>query len=164
MPSAPSQCWIRKVPWKPTNRVQKVILPSRSSSILPVNLGHQKWKPENIANTTVPKTTEGKWATTEEEPVTGKTSGGEARMTPVRPPKRKVTRKPTDHSMGVSKLNDPRHMVPVQLKNLTPVGMAMRKVMNEKNGSNTAPVANMWCAHTVTDRPAMAMVAPIRPR
>ncbi len=35
--------------------------------------------------------------------------------------------------------------------------------MNEKNGSSTCPVTNMWCAQTVTDRPAMAMVAAIRP-
>ena len=31
--------------------------------------------------------------------------------------------------------------------------------MNAKNGSITAPVVNMWCAHTVTDRPAIDMVA-----
>jgi hypothetical protein len=31
--------------------------------------------------------------------------------------------------------------------------------MNEKNGSSTAPVGNMWCAQTVTDRPAIAIVA-----
>jgi hypothetical protein len=49
------------------------------------------------------------------------------------------------------------------LKNFTPVGTAIRYVMKEKNGSRTAPVANMWCAQTVTDRPAMAMVAPTRP-
>ena len=64
-------------------------------------------------------------------------------MTPVRPPPRKVTRNPIDHSIGVSKLIEPRHMVPIQLKNLIPVGMAMRYDMNEKNGSSTAPVANM---------------------
>ncbi len=54
-------------------------------------------------------------------------------------------------------------MVPTQLKNFTPVGTAISSVMNEKNGSSTCPVTNMWCAHTVIDRPAMAMVAPIRP-
>ncbi len=43
--------------WKPKNSVQKVILPRRSSSILPVIFGHQKWKPANIAKTTVPNTT-----------------------------------------------------------------------------------------------------------
>ena len=35
--------------------------------------------------------------------------------------------------------------------------------MNEKNGSSTAPVVNMWCAHTVIDRPAIAIVAAIIP-
>ncbi len=37
--------------------VQNVTFPSRSSSIFPVNFGHQKWNPANIANTTVPNTT-----------------------------------------------------------------------------------------------------------
>ena len=58
---------------------------------------------------------------------------------------------------------EPRHIVPIQLKNLIPVGTAMRKVRNEKNGSSTAPVANMWCAHTVIDSAAIASVAPTRP-
>ena len=35
--------------------------------------------------------------------------------------------------------------------------------MKEKNGSRIAPVVNMWCAHTVIDSPAMAMVAATRP-
>ncbi len=52
-------------------------------------------------------------------------------------------------------------MVPTQLKNFTPVGTAIRNVMNEKNGSSTAPVVNMWCAHTVIDRPAIEIVAAI---
>ena len=84
-------------------------------------------------------------------------------MTPVRPPNRNVTRKPTDQSMGVSKLIDPPHIVPIQLKNFTPVGTAIRKVMPEKNGRSTAPVTNMWCAHTATERIAMPSVAPTRP-
>ena len=50
-------------------------------------------------------------------------------------------------------------MVPIQLKNFRPVGTAMRKVMNEKNGSRTAPVTNMWCAHTATDSAAIDSVA-----
>ena len=54
-------------------------------------------------------------------------------------------------------------MVPIQLKNFTPVGTAMRKVMKEKNGSSTAPVGNMWCAHTVIDSPVIAAVAPTMP-
>ena len=56
---------------------------------------------------------------------------------PVSPPNRNVIRKPIAHSMGVSKVNDPRHIVPIQLKNFTPVGTAISIVMNAKNGSST---------------------------
>ena len=35
--------------------------------------------------------------------------------------------------------------------------------MAEKNGSSTAPVANMWWAHTPTESPPMASVAKTRP-
>ena len=54
-------------------------------------------------------------------------------------------------------------MVPIQLKNFMPVGTAMRKVRNAKNGSSTWPVANMWCAHTLIDSAAIARVAATRP-
>ena len=67
------------------------------------------------------------------------------------------------NSIGGSKVSWPCHMVPTQLKNLIPVGIAIMKLMKEKNGSSTAPVVNMWCAHTVIDSPAMAMVAPTMP-
>ena len=53
----------------------------------------------------------------------------------------------------------PFHMVPIQLKNLIPVGTAIRNVMKEKKGSSTVPVTYMWCAHTAMDSAAMAMVA-----
>src|SRR5690606_11897987 len=76
---------------------------------------------------------------------------------------RKVTMKPTAKSIGVSKVIWPFHMVPIQLKNFTPGGTAIRKVMNEKYGSSTAPVAYMWCAHTAMDNAAIAMVAYTRP-
>ncbi len=84
-------------------------------------------------------------------------------MMPVRPPNRNVVRKPTDHSMGVSKDRDPPHIVPIQLKNFTPVGTAIRNVMPAKKGRFTCPVTNMWCAHTATERIAMPSVAPTRP-
>ena len=77
----------------------------------------------------------------------------------MRPPKRNVTRKPIENSIGVSKVSCPFHIVPIQLKNLMPVGTAMRNVVNEKNGSSTAPVAYMWCAQTATDRAPIASVA-----
>jgi hypothetical protein len=41
--------------------------------------------------------------------------------------------------------------VPIQLKNFTPVGTAIRKVVAEKNGNRTTPVANMWCAQTTIE-------------
>ncbi len=50
-------------------------------------------------------------------------------------------------------------MVPIQLKNFRPVGTAIRNVMNEKKGSSTAPVANMWWAQTATDSAAIDSVA-----
>ena len=84
-------------------------------------------------------------------------------MIPVNPPKRKVTRKPITQSIGVSKVTWPRHIVPIQLKNFTPVGTPMRKVMKEKKGSKTLPLANIWCAHTATESAEIAMVAAIKP-
>src|SRR5699024_2855324 len=92
-----------------------------------------------------------------------KSIGGEERITPVRPPNRKVARNPIDHSIGVSKVSFPRHIVPIQLKNFTPVGTAMSIDMMAKNGSSTAPVAYMWCAHTVIDRAAIPIVAHTSP-
>ena len=54
-------------------------------------------------------------------------------------------------------------MVPIQLKNLMPVGTAMSRLRKEKKGSSTAPVVNMWWAHTPVDRAAIAMVAKTMP-
>ena len=56
-------------------------------------------------------------------------------------------------------MTEPRHIVPIQLKIFTPVGTAMSIVMSAKNGSSTEPVTYMWCAHTVTDSAAIAIVA-----
>ena len=67
--------------------------------------------------------------------------------------------KPTAKSIGVVKLSLPRHMVAIQLKILTPVGTAMRKVVNEKKGRKTAPVVNMWWAQTPKPRAPMETVA-----
>src|SRR5690606_18724368 len=87
---------------------------------------------------------------------------GDARMTPVSPPNTNVTRNPSENSNGVSNVIDPRHSVPSQLKILTPVGTAMSIVISAKNGSNTDPVTYMWCAQTVIDSAAMAIVAMTR--
>src|SRR5438067_6961049 len=163
MPSLPSQCCTRNVVWNPMNVSQKCTLPSRSSSIRPVIFGNQKYTPPNTANTIVPKSTYWKCATTKYVSETCQSIGGLASSTPDRPPSRKVVMKPSAHSIGVSNVSCPRHMVPIQLKNLIPVGTAMRNVRNEKNGSSTWPVANMWCAHTVIDSAAMAIVAATMP-
>ena len=87
------------------------------------------------------------------------TKAVQASITPDNPPSRNVTMKPTQNSIGVSNVNCPFHMVPIQLKNFMPVGTAIRYDMNEKNGRRTAPVANMWCAHTAVDSAAMLIVA-----
>src|SRR3954467_19498 len=69
--------------------------------------------------------------------------GGLASSTPDSPPNRKVTMNPIANSIGVSKANWPCHMVPIQLKNLTPVVTAIRYVVNAKNGSRTFPVPDL---------------------
>ena len=65
-------------------------------------------------------------------------------MMPVSPPKVKVMRNPIAHSMGDSKVTEPRHIVPIQLKILTPVGTAINIVIRAKNGKSTEPVTYMW--------------------
>ena len=72
---------------------------------------------------------------------------------------RNMLRKPIAKSIGVVKLIWPRHMVAIQLKNFTPVGTAIRKVITEKKGRKTLPVVNMWCAHTLKPRAPMPAVA-----
>ncbi len=51
----------------------------------------------------------------------------------------------TANSMGVSKVNEPRHMVAIQLKIFTPVGTAMDMVAYMKNNSPVSgmPTVNM---------------------
>src|SRR5699024_12339325 len=72
-------------------------------------------------------------------------------MIPVNPPKRKVTRKPRLHNIGVSKVTEPRHIVPMQLTKFTPAGTAISIVIYEKNCNSTDPVGYMRCAQTVID-------------
>ena len=80
-------------------------------------------------------------------------------MTPVKPPNKNVAKKPIVQSIGVSKVTEPLHIVPIQLKNFTPVGTAINIVIKAKNGKLTAPVTYMWCAQTETDNAAIAIVA-----
>ena len=44
-----------------------------------------------------------------------------------------------------------------------PVGTAINRLRKEKKGRSTAPVVNMWCAHTPVDRAAIAIVAKTMP-
>jgi hypothetical protein len=74
-----------------------------------------------------------------------------------------VNRNPNANSIGVGSRIWPPHRVPIQLKNFTPVGTAISMENALKNGSSTAPVANMWWAHTPRDSTAMAMVAKTSP-
>ena len=61
--------------------------------------------------------------------------GADASITPVSPPSRKVNRNPSANSMGVGKTRLPPHIVPIQLKNFTPVGTAITIEKPVKNGS-----------------------------
>src|SRR6058998_155638 len=88
-----------------------------------------------------------------------KSSGGDATMTPLIPPIRNVYRKPMHQSIGVGNVSLPRHIVAIQLKNLIPVGTAIANDARLKNGNDTAPVVNMWWAHTDSDSPAIRSVA-----
>src|SRR5690606_41284662 len=86
--------------------------------------------------------------------------GATASTSPVKPPMVNTKMKPMANSIGVSKVMDPRHMVAVQLKTLTPVGMEISIVPYMKNSWAVTgmPVVNMWCAHTRNDRMAMAQM------
>src|SRR5699024_3979829 len=88
-----------------------------------------------------------------------KSIAGLAMITPVSPPKRKVTRKPSAQYNGFLNSSFPPHIVPIQLKNFTPVGTEIAIVMIAKNGRKTWPVPYMWWAQTEMDRAAMAIVA-----
>ena len=61
--------------------------------------------------------------------------------------------------IAVVKLTEPPHIVPIQLKIFTPVGMAMSIVVTPKTVSAIGPMptANMWCAHTPKPRKAISM-------
>ena len=72
---------------------------------------------------------------------------------------RNVIRKPRAINMAVENHISPLHIVPIQLKILMPVGTAIMRLMNEKKGSSTTPVVNMWCAHTPSESAPIESVA-----
>ena len=59
--------------------------------------------------------------------------GAMAQISPVKPPIVNTNRKPTENSIGVSKVIEPRHIVAIQLKTFTPVGTAISMVAYMKN-------------------------------
>ena len=87
--------------------------------------------------------------------------GATAGIRPVKPPMVNTKMNPTAHSIGVSNDIEPRHMVAIQLKIFTAVGTAISMVAYMKNSWPVTgmPVVNMWCAHTMKLRMAMAEVA-----
>ena len=80
---------------------------------------------------------------------------------PVKPPKVNKTTKAMENNMGVSKVIAPFHMVAVQLKTLTPVGIAISMVAYMKYSSPAIgiPTVNMWWAQTMKDKKAIEAVA-----
>ena len=71
-------------------------------------------------------------------------------MTPVIPPNRNSNKKPIVKSIGVANRTWPCHIVPIQQKNMIPLGIAITRLAAEKYdiASTGTPVANMWCTHT----------------
>ena len=71
-------------------------------------------------------------------------------MTPERPPIVNMATVPIANIIGARKRMEPPHNVPIQLKTLTPVGMAMRIVEMPKAEFATVPrpVVYMWWTQT----------------
>ena len=68
-----------------------------------------------------------------------------------------IAMKPTAKYIGVLYWIEPPHIVPIQLKIFTPVGMAISMVAREKKVSaiGPMPVVNMWWLQTPKPRKAM---------
>ena len=78
----------------------------------------------------------------------------------------KVAMKPTAKSIAVVKRRRPPIIVAVHASTLMPVGTAMSMLATEKKtfAASDRPTANMWCAHTLTDRNAIATLEPAMKR
>src|SRR5216683_7676475 len=85
--------------------------------------------------------------------------GGELCMMPDRPPMMNMAMNPMANHIEVLRFSEPSHMVPIQLKIFTPVGMAMSMVESAKNESATGPrpTVNMWWLHTPQPMKPMKM-------
>jgi hypothetical protein len=86
-----------------------------------------------------------------------KSAGTSATITPEKPPMVNRITNAIANSIGVSNVNDPRHIVVTQLNTFTPVGIAINIVeyMKKSSPPSGMPTANMWCAHTMNERNAM---------
>ena len=67
-------------------------------------------------------------------------------MIPVNVPIKNMVMKPRANNMGVSNRILPPHIVPIQLKILTPVGIAISivRMENAEVATTPMPVVNMW--------------------
>ena len=84
-----------------------------------------------------------------------------ASTTPVTPPIVNRKMKPIAHSIGVSKVIEPSHIVAIQEKTFTPVGTAITIDAAVKYifSFTFMPLVNMWCAHTTNPISAIATIA-----
>ena len=80
-------------------------------------------------------------------------------VTPDSPPIMNIATPPTENSIGEVNRRSPRHIVAIQLKIFTPVGIAMIAVEmpNAVFATGPRPAANMWCAHTPNPMNPIAM-------
>ena len=80
-------------------------------------------------------------------------------MTPEMPPIVNSATRPIANFIAVVKRIEPPHIVKIQLKIFTPVGIAMSIVVtpNTVSAIGPMPTANMWCAHTPKPRKPMRM-------
>ena len=67
---------------------------------------------------------------------------------------------PQENSTALFKLIRPPQSVASQLKNLIPVGTAIKAVamVKKRRIQGGVPLVNMWCAHTTKPRTTMAMI------
>src|SRR4029077_12917419 len=79
-----------------------------------------------------------------------RSDGGDECMMPESPPMMNMAMKPMANSIGVSRRSLPPHMVAIQLKIFTPVGMAMSMVVdaNTESAMGPRPTENMWWLQT----------------
>ena len=83
-------------------------------------------------------------------------------ITPLTPPITNIETNAMANSIGVLRLIEPPHIVPIQLKTLMPVGTAISMVVivNTELATGPRPTVNMWWLHTI--QPMNAITTPAR--